>query len=655
MSMNQFVNTQHKKTLCGILFAISLSMSFAQAQYSGHGSESVNAETLKKYAPPALSVEMSNKLKKMFDVTAPGMGMLSADQKSLFFTWRVTGQSHIWKIDGPKSFPMQITSGSDAVSLKEVSPNGKFLIISKDINGQENPGLFRLDLKTGMITELYRKDKVQVGFSFLTDDAKFMYFTANDKKSDSYSTYKMNLDTLAVETIYDGDGNWYVADQKKNGEKLLFVKYTGARQNEYYDFDPKTKQMTSVIGQNEKAEYDVSYAAKEGEYLVLSDKENFKKLYLYKNKNLTVLTPKDLKFDVSGFSLDHTRTRIVYNVNRDGYTKLYAMDAKNFKPISIPEFKGADHVFSGATTRNGKISMLGVVSSQSPRVSYSYEWSTKKMTQWVLPSAPEVDLKKFAIAELMSYEARDKTKIPMFVRFPEGCKESKNCPVVVHFHGGPEGQSEAGFSPMAQAFVNEGFIFVEPNVRGSDGYGKEWLDSDNGIKREKVITDIEDASLWIKNNWKNSKNESPKIGVMGWSYGGYSTLFAMTKFAGAYNAGVALVGMSNLVTFMQNTAPYRRILRMSEYGNPETDKDFMMRLSPVTYVDQIRDPLMIIQGANDPRVPAGEAVQMQETLAKKKIKSELIIFADEGHGSAKKENQVLEIGHMIEFFKKHLK
>lgn len=648
-------NTQHKKNLCGLFVATSLSLSSALAQYSGHGSESVNAETLKKYAPPALNVEMSNKLKKMFDVTAPGMGMLSADQKTLFFTWRVTGQSHIWKIDGPKSFPTQLTSGSDAVTLKEVSPNGKFLIISKDTNGQENPGLFRLDLKTGMITELYRKDKVQVGFSFLTDDSKFMYFTANDKKSDSYSTYKMNLETLSVETIYDGDGNWYVADQKKNGEKLLFVKYTGARQSEFYDFDPKTKQMNPVIGQNEKAEYDVSYSAKEGEYLVLSDKENFKKLYLYKNKNLSVLTPKDLKFDVSGFSTDHTHSRIVYNVNRDGYTKLYAMDAKTFKPISIPDFKGADHVFAGATTRNGKVSMLGVVSSQSPRVSYSYDWSTKKMTQWVLPSAPEVDLKKFAVAELMSYETRDKTKIPMFVRFPEGCKESKNCPVVVHFHGGPEGQSEAGFSPMAQSFVNEGFIFVEPNVRGSDGYGKEWLDSDNGIKREKVITDIEDASVWIKNNWKNSKNESPKIGVMGWSYGGYSTLYAMTKFAGAYNAGVALVGMSNLVTFMQNTAPYRRILRMSEYGNPETDKEFMMRLSPVTYVDQIRDPLMIIQGANDPRVPAGEAIQMQETLAKKKIKSELIIFADEGHGSAKKENQVLEIGHMIEFFKKHLK
>ena len=628
----------------------------ANADYNGHGKESVSAETLKKYAPPALNAVMSNKLKKMFDVSAPGMGMLSPDKKTLYFGWKVTGQSHIWKIDGPKNFPTQLTSGADAVALKEVSPDGKFLIISKDTNGQENPGIYKLDLKTGFITELYRKEKVQAGFSFLTDDSKFLYFTANDKKADSYSTYKMNIETKNIETIYDGDGNWFVADQKNNGEKILFVKMTGARISEYYDFDSKTKNMNPVIGQNEKEEYDVSYANKDGEFLVLSDKENFKKLYLYdKNKKLNLLTDKNLKFDVSGFTLDHKRLRIIYNVNRDGYTKLYAIDAKTFKTISLPEFNGADHVFSGASTRDAKMTMLGVVSSQSPRLSYSYDWATKKMTQWVLPSAPEVDLKKFAIAELMNYETKDKTKIPMFVRWPEGCKESKSCPVVVHFHGGPEGQSEAGFNPVAQAFVNEGLVFVEPNVRGSDGYGKQWLDSDNGIKREKVITDIEDASVWIKNNWKNKNNESPKLGVMGWSYGGYSTLIAMTKFAGRYEAGVALVGMSNLVTFMQNTAPYRRILRASEYGNPDTDKEFMLRLSPITYIDQVKSPLMIVQGANDPRVPAGEAIQMQETLTKKNIKSQLIIFADEGHGSSKKENQVLEIGHTIEFFKTNLK
>jgi dipeptidyl aminopeptidase/acylaminoacyl peptidase len=207
---------------------------------------------------------------------------------------------------------------------------------------------------------------------------------------------------------------------------------------------------------------------------------------------------------------------------------------------------------------------------------------------------------------------------------------------------------------MAQAFVDEGFIFVEPNVRGSDGYGKKWIELDNGPKRENVITDIEDAAVWIKKNWKTAAGESPKVGVMGWSYGGYSTLLAMSRFAGAYEAGVALVGMSNLVSFLNNTAPYRRLLRISEYGDPEKDKEALLKLSAVTYVDKVKSPLMIIQGANDPRVPVGEALQIHKTLTKKGVKSELIIFADEGHGSSKKENQVLEIGHTILFFKKHL-
>jgi protease II len=643
---------------CVLLFGCLFLAANVQAQYAGHGAGSVSAETLKKYAPPALNPVMSNKLKKMFDITSPGMGVLSPDKKTMYFTWRVTGQSHVWKIDGPKSFPVQLTSGSDSVRLNEVSPDGKFLIISKDVNGQENPGIFKLDLKTGLITELFRKEKVQAGYSFITDDSKYIYFTANDKNPDSYSIYKMKLEDKSIESIYDGQGYWFIADQEKSGERMILAKQIGSLQNEYFEFNPKTKEMTPIIGQNEKEEYEVSYAAQKGQYIVLTNKlGDFKKLYTLKNGELKPLT-EDFKYDVSGFSIDYAKKRIVYNINRDGYTELKAMDAKTFKPISIPKFPDADHVFSGITTRDGQITMLGIITPKAPRLGYSYNWATRQLTQWVLPSAPEVDLSNFSVSKLMNYETRDQVKIPMFVRFPKNCELSinnkTNCPVVVHFHGGPEGQSEAGFSTFAQAFVNEGFIFVEPNVRGSDGYGKKWINLDNGPLRENVITDIEDASIWIKKNWKNEKNESPKIGVMGWSYGGYSTLMAMSRFAGAYEAGVALVGMSNLVSFLNNTAPYRRALRISEYGDPVKDKEALMKLSAITYVDRVKAPLMIVQGANDPRVPVGEALQIHETLTKRKIPSELIIFADEGHGSSKKENQVLEIGHTIEFMKKHL-
>ncbi len=646
-----------KQPLKILLTTLTLSTS-ALAQYTGLGTESVSPETLKKFGPPALNSVMTNKLKKMFDITSPGMGMLSPDKKTLYFTWRVTGLSQVWKIDGPKSFPVQMTSGSDAVSISDISHDGKFLIISKDLNGEENPGLFKLNLKTGLIEELFRKKKVQAHYSFMTQDSKSIYFTANDKNADSYTVYKMNLADKSVETIYDGQGYWFIADEDQDGLRLILAKQVGSVQNEFYEYNTKTKDLKPIIGQNEKEEYEVSFSAQKDQYLVLTNKiGDFKKLYSLKAGSLKPLTD-DVKFDVSGFSIDHPKKRITYTINRDGYTELKALDAKTFKSIGIPKFPGADHVFNGKTTRDGRVMMLGLVTAKAPRLSYSYDWETKKLTQWVLPSAPEVDLSQFANSELMHYETRDKAKIPMFVRFPENCKPTSTvkplCPVVVHFHGGPEGQSTPGFNTMAQAFVNEGFIFVEPNVRGSEGYGKAWLNMDNGPLRENVIGDVEDAAIWIKNNWKNAEGALPKIGVMGWSYGGYSTLVAMTRFAGAYDAGVALVGMSNLVSFLNNTAPYRRALRISEYGDPVKDKDALMKLSAVTYVDQVKSPLMIIQGANDPRVPVGEALQIHQTLIKKKLGSELIIFADEGHGSSKKENQVLEIGHTIEFFKKNL-
>ena len=212
----------------------------------------------------------------------------------------------------------------------------------------------------------------------------------------------------------------------------------------------------------------------------------------------------------------------------------------------------------------------------------------------------------------------------------------------------------AGFSPYAQMFVDAGFVFVQPNVRGSTGYGKAWLHSDDGPKRLQVVTDIEDASKYIRASWGRDGRQ-PKIGVSGGSYGGYSSLMAMTYFAGAYDAGVQNVGISNLYTFLLNTAPYRRILRISEYGDPVKDKDALIELSPITHVAKLKAPLLSIQGVNDPRVPVGEAVQIYKALEDRGIPGGLILFADEGHGASKRSNRVLQIGHTIAFFEKHLR
>src|SRR5262249_37510455 len=293
------------------------------------------------------------------------------------------------------------------------------------------------------------------------------------------------------------------------------------------------------------------------------------------------------------------------------YSRVHALDARSYQELKLPNFPSGDSVISTGTTSNGRFTTFSVLTSSAPSNSYIYDWKTQSVVQWQISSTPEVDTTRFAAPKLERYPARDGTSIPMWVRRPKSCAEP--CPVIVHFHGGPEAQALPGFSTRAQLFVDEGFVFVEPNVRGSAGYGKTWFHADDGAKRLKVITDIEDCAKFIRANWAKD-GKAPRIGVFGGSYGGYSTQMAMTMFAGAYDAGVSVVGISNLLTFLRNTAAYRRTLRSTEYGDPEKDRDILIQLSPMTYLDRVKGPILLIQGASDPRVPVGESVQFHEAL-----------------------------------------
>lgn len=624
--------------------------------YQGLGRESVDEKVLAEFAPPALAPELSRKIQSYLDIRAPGLGMLSADKKSLYFSWRVTGTSQVWKINQPKGFPVQMTGGEDSSSLVGMTPDGKWLIISRDRNGEENPGLYLQSSNGGPLQVLQHKSKVQTIFEFVSKDSKYIFYRSNDVKPDSYTIYRYDLETKKSEEVFSRDGYWVVADFK-GSEQILLAKVVTNTAAEYYDYNLKTKELKPVIGQDEKEDYSVQYSAKDGQYFVLTPKlGEYRRLYTWDLKKLKPVSP-EMKWDVSNLHIDEARNHLLYEVNEAGYTRLRGLNAKTLEPLTLPSFPTSDHVIVGSMTRDGSHVMLGIENSKGPRTSFSYNFATGQLLQWVLPSQPEVETARFVRAKLETYTAKDGTKIPMFVRRPEACAAKdlvKPCPVVVHFHGGPEAQTKPGFSVFAQMFVDEGIIFVEPNVRGSDGYGKTWLHSDNGPKRLDVISDIQDAALFIKKNWA-IKGQEPKVGVMGWSYGGYSTLMAMTLFAGSYDAGVALVGMSNLQTFLLNTAPYRRQLRIPEYGDPEKDKDALMKLSAVTYLDNVKAPLMVIQGATDPRVPVGEALQIHKALKSKGIESPLIIFADEGHGTDKRSNKVLELGHALNFLKTNLK
>jgi len=621
----------------------------ASGGYSGHGASSVPREVIEKFAPKPLPSELTRHIQAMLDVRAPGVGTLSPDGKSLYFGWGVTSAPQLWRIDGPMRFPKQLTGGEDPTLLADIVPDGSALVLSRDRKGEENPGLYLQDPRGGALTLIQHKPGVQSEFQFVSDDSRYVYFRSNDQSPDAYAIYRFDRTEKRIEPVFSQPGLWMAADHKPG--RLLFGKEVGSNMVEFSEWDEAAKKLTPLFGQGEREDYDASYGPGEGEVLVRTPHfGEFRKLYSWRAGKFTPLSG-DLKFDVAGFEIDRRRERILFTVNEGGYSRLHAMDARTHAQLKLPKLPPADNVFYGSSTPDGRFVTLGVDPGTEPFQSYVLDWKTGRVARWHQASAPEVDLTQFVRARIETYPARDGTPIPVLVREPKSCAQP--CPVLVNFHGGPEGQSTPGFSTFAQMILDAGFILAEPNVRGSDGYGKAWIHADDGPKRLDVITDIEDAASWARTRFAKG-GAVPKVGITGGSYGGYSTLIGMTMFAGAYDAGVEFVGISNLVTFLENTAPYRRALRQSEYGDPVKDRDALIKLSPITYIDRVKAPLLMIQGASDPRVPVGEALQFHQALTQRNLPVELVIFGDEGHGAQKRENVVFQIGYALRFFQKHL-
>lgn len=627
--------------------------SAATGPYTGLGVESIPPALLEKYRPKHVPADLARRVQALIDVRAPGIGVPSPDGKALYFDWSITGIGQVWKMEGPGRFPRQMTAGEDATSVAAVTPDGAWLVLERDRKGEENPGLYLQPAAGGPLTVIQHRPKVQTLFERVSPDGKYVYFTSNDHKPDAYVVSRWDIAKGEREIVFEQDGLWHVSDMRPDG-RLLLRKETGSLTAEYFEWDPAKKELSPLFGQDDKGEYEARYGAKEGEILILTNKAGeYRRLYAWSGPGQHNALGEELSADVRSFEIDPKRTRITYVVNDLGYGRPFVLDAKTYKPIAMPKgLPQADQVSFGATTPDGRFTTLGVDDGKHPLQGYVVDWTTGKAETWPVPSTPEVDTTTFARAKLQSFRAQDGADIPVFVRRPDKCATDP-CAVVVAFHGGPEAQALPGFRVTAQMFVDAGFVYLEPNVRGSDGYGKTWSHADDGPKRLNIITDIEDAAKWARATF-SSDGKEPKVGVYGGSYGGYSVLMAMTMFAGSYDAGVDIVGISDLRTFLRNTAPYRRVLRISEYGDPDADADALAKLSPMTYIDRVKAPLFIMQGATDPRVPAGEAIQIHDALEKRNVPCELTIFPDEGHGAQKRENRVYTLAQAIAFFRKEL-
>lgn len=410
-------------------------------------------------------------------------------------------------------------------------------------------------------------------------------------------------------------------------------------------------------------------------------------------------------WDVGGVTLSDDSRKLAYTVNNDGFSELYIRSIETGgKPLTSTVAKAHDQIklpaqgIVGGTTfsKDGSKLAFSFSSATQNGEVWLFDIKTKKLSQVTQSDRAGIDVKTFVAPELINFKTFDGREIPAWYYRPSdrvktsvGSYERKgnqvedrelevdslsakvgtgagprdfdanygepyrrSLPVIVSIHGGPEGQSRPGFNPLFQYYLSRGYAVLDPNVRGSTGYGKTYTHLDDVEKREDSVKDIAAAHEWLTTK---GGADAKRIAVMGGSYGGYMTMAAITLYPDLWAAAVNTVGIVNWETFLQNTSGYRRRQREVEYGRLDRDIDFLRRISPIRKIDRIKTPLFVIHGKNDPRVPYTEAEQVVDALKKRNAIVEYKLYDDEGHGISKLKNRLELYPLVADFLDKYMK
>jgi len=451
-------------------------------------------------------------------------------------------------------------------------------------------------------------------------------------------------------------GGWQPLDWSPDDKKILLGEELSINESYFWIVDTTTGEKTELTPRNttEKVSYGEGYFSKDGKGIyVTTDKDSeFHRLAYIElaTKEPAYLTT-NIPWDVETFDLTHDGKRIAFVTNEAGVSVLHVLDTATKKEVPLPKLPtgvmGAVHWH-----KNGQELAFSLNNARGPGDCYSLDVATAKLERWTT-SETAVKTEAFPEAELVRWKSFDGKMISGFLYQPPAKFTGKR-PVLVVIHGGPEGQSQPTFLGRSNYVLNElGIALIYPNVRGSTGYGKAFTLLDNGFKRDDTFKDINALFDWIATR---PDLDAGRVAVMGGSYGGLMTLAVSTFYSERIRCAIDIVGVSNLVTFLEHTEAYRRDLRRVEYGDERDPKmrEYMERIAPMNHLEMIKKPMFVIAGKNDPRVPVSESQQIADALKKQGTPVWLLIAKDEGHGYRKKPNQDFQFYSTVEFLQEYL-
>lgn len=569
----------------------------------------------------------------------------------------MSGQFNLWLQPLGGGWPRQVTVFQEN-SVRQVcwSPRGDRLIFLADTQGDEQYQVYSLDPSGGWPQRLTQRDDVQyqMGSGCICPEGRRVAYAGNEDNPADMDVYIYDFADRAAQRLSAGGGFYVPMCWSPDGRRLAIIKVLGNTRQEVYVYDCDEQNMQAAFAGSEPAKiFPVAWLPDGTGLLVLSDHgREFQGLAVCRpgRPELEWLATPDREVEGAALSRDG---RVLVRVDNDnGVSRLCVTDRERGQELELPPLpRGVIHgldidptgrwlaLFLNAATHPNELYIVDLAATQATRLTYS-----------LIGGVREEDLVE---PELVHFRAFDGRQIPAFLYRPRGLRPDERCPALLSIHGGPEAQErpEYIYAGLYQYLLSRGIAVLAPNIRGSTGYGKTYQKLIHRNFGGDDLKDIEHAARFLQSlPWV----DSDRLGVFGGSYGGFATLSAVTRLPDYWAAAVDIVGPSNLITFVQSVPPTWRRLMADLVGDAEADRALLIARSPITYVDNIRAPLLIIQGANDPRVVKAESDQMVERLKAQGKVVDYLVFADEGHGFTKRSNQLKAWRATAEFLLHHL-
>ncbi|MDT5293482.1 MAG: hypothetical protein QOJ76_362 [Acidobacteriota bacterium] len=609
---------------------------------------------------PAIPAALAEDVRRYTEFRTASLASWHPVRREMLIGTRFGDTPQIHLVKTPGGARTQLTFFPERVGGAQFRPKtGEYFVFSKDVGGNEFFQLYRYDMSSGDVTLLTDGKSRNVGALWSHGGALLAYGSTrrNGKDIDLYvvnpSDPKSDRRLLQLE-----GGGWDALDFSPDDTKLLVGEGVSANESYLWLADVATGEKTLITtkGGAEKISYEGGEFSKDGKGIYTTtdkDSEFHRLAYIdLATKQHTYLSDQ-IKWDVDDFALSPDGKTIAFATNEDGISRLHLLDTKSRREKTAPPLPAG--IIGGLRWHeNSRDLGFTLNTARSAADVYSLDAQTGKVERWTESETGGLNASNLPDPQLVRWPSFDGKTISGFLYMPPAGKFKGARPVIINIHGGPEGQSRPTFLGRGNYFLNEmGVAVIFPNVRGSTGYGKTFLALDNGMKREDTYKDIGALLDWIKTQ---PELDASRVLVTGGSYGGHMTFAVATRYSDRIRASLPVVGISNLVSFLERTEAYRRDLRRVEYGDERDPamREFMTRTAPLNNAKNITKPIFVVAGGNDPRVPVNEAEQMVRTVRANGTTVWYLMAKDEGHGFAKKKNQDFQFYATVMFVRENL-